>query len=508
MQSTTRNFAIIAAAAAVAVAGGYSAYRLGEMRAMPGAGREMAQQGAALKPGDVDPATGRKILFWHDPMVPSARFEAPGKSPFMNMQLVPVYEGAAGDDVGVAVDPRVRQSLGIRTAEVARATLAPRVEAVGEVAFNERDQAVVQMRATGFLEKLHVRAAFDRVSAGQSLADVYVPAWNAVQEEFLAVRKMRGQDLAALVDAARQRMRQAGMTDEQIRGVEERGALEPRITLRAPIAGVIAELDAREGMTVMPGDTLFRINALATVWVNVEVPESQAALLTPSAPVEARSPALPGAVFAGTVQSILPRVATDTRTVGVRVELANKDGKLLPGMFASVALAGTATESLVVPSEAVIHTGRRTLVMLATAGGTFRPVEVETGIESDGRTAILAGLTAGQSVVASGQFLLDSEASLRATSTRMEAMPATVPNELTEHVGVGKIEALATDSVTLSHGPIPSAQWGAMTMQFELPPSVAPPGLAVGERVDFAFTLGGDGKPRIARIAPAAKSAQ
>jgi Cu(I)/Ag(I) efflux system membrane fusion protein len=504
MQRTTRNLAI-AAAVAAAVTAGYGAYRLGVTRAMRSAGQETGEPGGSLKAGDVDPATGRRILYWHDPMVPSARFEAPGKSPFMNMQLVPVYEGPADDGGTVTVDPRVRQSLGVRTAEVTRETLAPRVEATGEVAFNERDQAVVQMRATGFVEKLRVRATLDRVSAGQPLADVYVPAWNAAQEEFLAVRKMRGGELTELVDAARQRMRQAGMTEEQIRSVEERGTLEPRITLRAPLAGVIVELDAREGMTVMPGETLFRITGLATVWVNVEVPESQAGLLSPGARTEARSPALPGAVFAGTIQTILPRVAADTRTVGVRVELANPDGVLVPGMFASIALAGPATESLVVPSEALIRTGRRAVVVLAEPGGQFRPVDVETGVESNGRTAILAGLTAGQSVVTSGQFLLDSEASLRATATRMEVMPATLPNATAEHVGEGKIEALAADSVTLSHGPIATIQWGAMTMQFKLPPGAAPPGLAVGEHVDFAFTMGDDGKPRITRIAEHAR---
>ena len=507
MKRTTQVVAIAAAAAAI-VAAGYGVYRLGETGAQRRAGQEASEEHAALKAGDIDPATGRRILYWHDPMVPSARFEAPGKSPFMNMQLVPVYEGAAGGDGGVAVDPRVRQSLGVRTAEVARATLAPRVEAVGEVAFNERDQAVVQLRATGFVEKLHVRATLDRVSAGQPLADVYVPAWNAAQEEFLSVSKMQGADLATLVDAARQRMRQAGMTDEQIRGVEERGTLQPRITLRAPIAGVIVELDAREGMTVMPGDTLLRINGLATVWVNVEVPESQAALVSSGARVEARSPAMPGVSFAGVVQSVLPRVAADTRTIGVRVELANTDRKLAPGMFASVSLEGPATEALVVPTEAVIRTGRRAVVVLAEPGGTFRPVEVEPGTESEGRTAIVAGLTAGQTVVASAQFLLDSEASLRATATRMEAAPAAAPNTVTEHVGEGMIEALAAGSVTLSHGPIPTIQWGAMTMQFELPAGAAPPGLAVGEHVDFAFTMGADGKPRITRIAPAAEHAR
>jgi Cu(I)/Ag(I) efflux system membrane fusion protein len=499
------NTLLVAGVAVLAFAAGYGVYRLGVMRGAEGA--HATRPGAALEAGDIDPATGRRILYWHDPMVPNARFEQPGKSPFMDMQLVPVYEGA--EEGAVAVDPRVRQSLGVRTTQVALERVAPRVEAVGEVAFNERDQAVVQLRATGFVEKLHVRAALDRVSAGQPLAEVYVPEWNAAQEEFLSVRRMRGTELAPLVDAARQRMRQAGMSEEQIRRVEERETLEPRITLRAPIAGAVVELAAREGMTVMPGDTLFRINGLATVWVNAEVPESQAALLAPGQAVEARSPAVPGTAFTGTVQSILPRVTAETRTVGVRVELANREGKLAPGMFASIALAGAGKESLVVPSEAVIRTGRRAVVVLAEPGGTFRPVEVEPGIETGGRTAIARGLAAGQTVVVSGQFLLDSEASLRAAVTRMEELPAESPaattSGVTEHVGEGRIEALGPGTVTISHGPIPTVQWGSMTMQFELPADRARTDLAIGDSVAFAFTMGADGKPRIARIEPAAE---
>ena len=415
-------------AASVLAASGYGLYRLGMSRGMDMAATAPSSSNAAgaaapTKPGDVDPATGQRVLYWHDPMVPGRRFDAPGKSPFMDMQLVPVHEGGAGGDGGVAVSARVQQNLGIRTAEVVRSTLTPRVEAVGNIAFNERDQAVVQARAMAYVEKLHVRATLDRVAAGQPLADLYVPDWVAAQEELLSLKRMRGTDLAVLVDAARQRMRQAGMSDEQIRRVEEQGELQPRITLRAPLGGVLVELDAREGMTAMPGETLFRINGLSTVWVNAEVPESQAALLRPGAAVEARSPAIPGTTFAGAVQAILPDVDPITRTIKARVELANPDLELAPGMFVSVALAGPATDALLVPTEAVIETGRRTVVMLAEADGTFQPVDVELGVEANGQSEITRGLAAGQRVVVSGQFLIDSEASLRATSARMEGVP-------------------------------------------------------------------------------------
>src|SRR5213083_2145920 len=252
---------------------------------------------AAKKAGEVDSATGKKVLYWHEPMVPGQKFDKPGKSPFMDMQLVPVYEDQAGQGGGVSVDPRMQQSLGMRVAEVRKGALAPAVEAVGSVAYNERDVAVVQARANGFVEKLHVRAPLNPVRKGQPLAELYVPDWVAAQEEYLSARRMAGTRLEALVDGARQRMRLAGMTEEQIRTVESTGNVHARLTVASPIGGVVAELGAREGMTVMSGAPLVRINGLGTVWVNAEVRENQASEVRVGNLVEARAPALPGKVF-------------------------------------------------------------------------------------------------------------------------------------------------------------------------------------------------------------------
>ena len=278
---------------------------------------------AGLKAGDTDPATGGKILYYQDPMVPGTKFDKPAKSPFMDMMLVPVYAGSDSDQGKITVSPRVQQNLGVRTALVTDGMLSPQVSAVGSIAYNERDQATVQARATGFVERLHVRATLDRVTKGQPLADIYVPDWVAAQEEFLAVRRMQGNDLSSLVDGARQRMRQAGMSDAQISQVDASGKTQARTTITAPLSGVVVELLAREGMTMMAGTTLFRINGLATVWANAEVPESQSALLRPGAKVQARSPAAPGTAFEGKVQAILPEVNSATRTLKVRLELAN-----------------------------------------------------------------------------------------------------------------------------------------------------------------------------------------
>lgn len=457
-----------------------------------------------IKAGDVDPVTGRKVLYYHDPMVPGNKFDKPAKSPFMDMMLVPVYaDGDAGSDGSkVTVSPRIQQNLGVRTAEVTEGMLSPQVSAVGNIAFNERDQAFVQARATGYIERLHVRATLDRVSKGQPLAELYVPDWIAAQEEFLSVRRMQGTDLAPLVDGARQRMRQVGMSDEQIRLVESSGKTQARITLTAPIGGVVVELMAREGMTVMPGATLFRINGLSSVWANAEVPESQAALIRPGTKVQASSAAAPGTNLRGTVQAIVPEVNAATRTLKARVELANPGNLLVPGMFVNMQFMDMRAEkSLLIPTEAVIQTGKRVVVMLAEDKGKFRPVEVETGIESNGQTEIKRGLQMGQRVVVSSQFLIDSEASLKGVEARLNDAPKpNAANTAPRHEGEAKIEAIANDSITLSHGPIPSLKWGAMTMDFKLPASGQPRNLEPGDKVNFEFYMDAEGLPQITRI--------
>ena len=321
---------------------------------------------AGIKAGEVDPATGKKILYYHDPMVPGNKFDKPAKSPFMDMMLVPVYADSDSDGSKVTVSPRIQQNLGVRTAAVTEGILSPQVSAVGSIAWNERDQVVVQARATGFVERLHMRATLDRVAKGQPLAELYVPEWIAAQEEFLSVRRLPGSDLAPLVDGARQRMRQVGMSEAQIALVESSGRTQARLTLAAPIGGVVTELLVREGMTVMSGATLFRINGIGTVWANAEVPESQAALLRPGAKVQAKSPAVPGATFDGKVQAILPEVNATTRTLKARVELNNPGARLVPGMFVQMQFVDQRSEkSLLIPTEAVIQTGKRTVVMLA-----------------------------------------------------------------------------------------------------------------------------------------------
>lgn len=383
--------------------------------------RHIAQ---GLKAGDIDPQTGLRVLSYHDPMVPAEQFDAPGKSPSMGMWMVPRYADAGGgntDASKVSISPRMQQNLGLRTAEVVEATLAPQLSAVGSIAWNERDLAVVQARANGYVEQVHAVATLDRVAAGQALAEIYVPDWVAAQEDWLALKRMTGDDLAPLLDAALARMRQVGMDAAQIARVQASGTVQPRTTLVAPISGVLTEIGARPGMAVMAGATLFRINGTATVWAQAEVPESQAALLRPGSRVRVTSPALPGAVFDGRVQALLPEVVPTTRTLKARLQIANPGARLVPGMFVHMQFIDLpGGQALVVPSEALVRTGERTLAMLAEPGGGFRPVAVETGIESGGRTEIKRGLQRGQRVVVSAQFLIDSEASLKGFQARLD----------------------------------------------------------------------------------------
>lgn len=507
MKSSTAVIVLIAVS--LVAAAGYAAYRLGMQRGMqmnsttPG----NAQAGAPAEAGDIDPAAGKKVLYWHDPMVPGQKFDKPGKSPFMDMQLVPVYAGAEGDEGKITISPRVQQNLGVRTAEVTQGALSPAIEAVGSVAYNERAVAVVQARANGYVEKLLVRAPLDPVKKGQAMAELYSPDWVAAQEEYLTVKRIAGthSDIAPLLDGARQRMRLAGMADEQIRLVESTGKVHPRVTVIAPVSGVISELGAREGMTVMSGAPLFRINGLSTVWVNAEVPENQARFVRPGNAVEARAPALPGEVFKGRVNAILPEVNAATRTLKARVELANPGGRLVPGMFATVNFTPMARkEVLLVPTEAVIQTGTRTVVILAEGEGRFSPVDVELGVEANGKSEIRKGLEAGQNVVVSGQFLVDSEASLRSTAMRMHEMPqgdAVQPADVV-HRGEGKVENIGKDEITLSHGPIPSLQWGAMTMGFKISADKAPREIRVGDTVAFEVRQTPDGMYEITKISP------
>ena len=404
-----RNVVVAAVAAVLFLAVGIGAGVWWAHRSMP------AANGDAVKG-----SPGKKVLYWYDPMVPQQHFDKAGKSPYMDMQLVPRYADETAGETGVAVSPELVQRMGVRTAIAERGRLANRVEAVGTIAFDERSVTAVQSRTAAFVEQLLVRAPLDPVRKGEPLVRLFVPDWAGAQEEYLALKASNAAGAAELARAARNRLLLAGMSEAQIEAVDREGKPETRVTLVSPVDGVVGELGAREGMTVMPGATLFRINGISAVWVTIDVPEAEAGAVRPGAPITAAVPAYPGETFAGRISAVLPEVNAATRTLRARVELANPGARLKPGMFAKVAITpADVRESVLVPTEALIATGRRNVLIVDRGEGRFEPVEVTVGREEAGKTEILKGIDAGTSVVASGQFLIDSEASVRGFERRM-----------------------------------------------------------------------------------------
>src|SRR5918999_2451157 len=320
-------------------AAGYGGYRYAMHRMMGGAAEQAAQSGGTAQ-------SDRQVLYWYDPMYPQQKFDKPGKSPFMDMQLVPKYAGEAESGT-VSISPQVVQ---------------------------------LQARAAGFVEKLHARAPLDPVKKGAPLVEMLYPEWAGAQEEFLLLKKNSSPEVQPLMQAARQRLALLGMSEQEIASIEREGRVRQRFTRYAPISGVIAELGVREGMAVMPGHTMFRIVDLSSVWVNAEIPETQAAAVVPGSRAEARVAAYPETKFAGRVGALLPEVNPATRTVRARIELANPGELLKPGMFATLSfVAGRGKDMLLVPTEAIIRTGERSIVIVSLGSGRFSPQQVEVG---------------------------------------------------------------------------------------------------------------------------------
>jgi Cu(I)/Ag(I) efflux system membrane fusion protein len=457
------------------------------------------------------PSATKPVLYWYDPMTPSQHFDRPGKSPFMDMQLVPKYAGEAGPAAipGVTIDPAQLQRLGARIVAVERGSLSSGTTATGSIDFNQRDVAIVQARSGGFVQRVYARAPGDIITAGAPIADILVPEWGGAQAEYLAVRRVGD---PALTKAARQRLALLGMSPGQIDAVDRDSRPHNTITITSPIGGVIKTLGVRAGMAVSQGMTLAEVDGLGTVWLNAAVPEVIAGRLRVGGTMTATLAAFPGDKVQGRITAILPEADATSRTLTVRIELPNKRGRLRPGMFATVMLADGARGALLVPSEAVIRTGTRTLVMLAGNGGRFRPAEVQTGAESGGKTEILAGLTEGEKIVASGQFLIDSEASLSGVAARPisgdaplsdtktpspAATPTTSAFQTYETTGI--IEAIDAGSVTFSHQPVPALGWPAMTMAFHVADPALIRGYRRGDTVRFAFDQPND-TPTLRRI--------
>jgi Cu(I)/Ag(I) efflux system membrane fusion protein len=482
-----QTIALSALGAALLVASGFYVGRH-----MSGLGELSAAAPAASAPAE------KKVLYWHDPMVPGQRFDKPGKSPFMDMQLVPVYADGDSSDGGVKVSPTVQQNLGIRTATVRKTDVSSSFDAVGAVQFDERLNVAVQTRVAGYVEHLAVRAPMEQVRKGQTLATIFAPDWLGPQNELLALKRAGvSEDLVA---ATRERMRAMSIPDALIRQSEASGTAQARFTLSAPVSGVIAELGVHEGVAVTPGMTLFRIAGLEKVWAVAEVPEAQAIRLTRGQKVKAVLQADASQTFDGELKEILPQVSASTRTLQARFEVDNRAGKLMPGMLLRLQVAGPGSSRLVVPSETVIRTGKRAVVLVRKENGSFESRDVAIGQEVGDDIEVTHGLTEGERVVASGQFLIDSEARLRsvtgsmsapAAMTPVSAAPASAAPASGVYVGQGKVESVEADGITISHGPIAALKWPPMTMGFGRPNAKAFADIKPGDTVRFEFRQGG-----------------
>ncbi|HEX5843035.1 MAG TPA: efflux RND transporter periplasmic adaptor subunit [Pseudomonas sp.] len=463
MKISAFGFAVALLAVAIGAAGGgyWLAQRQAEHDVMPSSA----------------PTQERKVLYWYDPMQPEQRFDKPGKSPFMDMELVPKYAGAGQESSALSVSAQAVQNLGMRTSTVVRGVLPSGIEAVGSLAYNQREVANLQARAGGFVERVYGRAPGDVLSAGTPLVDLLIPEWSAAQLEFLAV--LRTGD-ARLITAGQERLRLLGMPRALIEQVRHSGKPRAVQTLTTPISGELQVLEVRAGMTVKTGQDLARINGLSTVWLDAAIPEALAGEVQVGASIDATLTAFPGQLLQGRIIAVLPSADPQTRTVTVRSELPNTIGKLRPGMFATVRLgSNTEQPTLLVPSEAVIRTGKRALVMLVKGDGRYRPQEITLGREADGRLEVLSGLEEGQAVVTSGQFLIDSEASLQGVIAGNAEQDS--GKELHESHGV--IRALDAQQVTLEHGPFESLNMPGMTMPFPLASPKVATGLKPGDHV-------------------------
>lgn len=413
--------------------------------------------------------SGRKILYWYDPMLPDERYPGPGKSS-MGMELIPKYADE-GEGEGVRVSSAMAQNLGIRVVRAEIRDIASSVPAVGRVELDERLIAEVQTLTPGFVESLAVRAEGEPVGRGRQIATVYSPELLGAQQEYVALRKIKDSAITpGLRQAARRRLGLLGLPEGAIQRLDRGGSPQRNYAVFAPASGVVSKIGAREGAQVTPGQSIVTIAGLSRVLVIAEVPEASIGDTRVGLPVRISFNALPGEVREGRIDYIFPSLDPQSRTARVRVTLDNPGGRLRQGMFANVQIMGTGGTTLVVPSEAVIDTGRRKIVIVKR-NETFIPAEIQAGRETGEWTQIVSGLSRGEEVVASGQFLIDSEASIAGVMGRLNRDSAR-GREATDHPARvhGKIITMDTGrgQITVDHGPIPAMNWPAMTMVFHV----------------------------------------
>jgi len=476
-----------------------------------------------LLPGggeDTSSSMEKKPLYWVAPMDKNYRRDGPGLSP-MGMELVPVYEEAVSgaDDNSIRISPAVENNLGVKTAKVTREKLVMPIETVGTVRFDESRIRHIHSRVEGWIERLNVASSGDPVKKGQTLFELYSPALVSAQEEYLAAMRSGNQRIAK---ASRARLRALGLAENQIQALETRGRVEQTVAFVAEADGIVIDLNVRQGMHIQPATQVLSIGSLDSVWIVGEIFERQAYLVEQGQRVDIELTAMPGKHWQGYINYVYPQLDRSTRTLPVRVRVNNPDHALRPNMLANLRVITEAQdETLTIPRQAVIKAGHNQRVVRSLGEGRYQSVPVVLGLEgehttesnaheqdrqvvTESRVQILDGLSEGDQVVTSAQFLIDSESNVEMELNRMEALKEE-PEDSTESesnsrvMTAGRVEAIMPDMgmVTITHDPIPEWEWPTMKMDFEVADSIPLDQFRMDERVRFELEKTGDWDYRI-----------
>jgi len=445
-----------------------------------------------LNPSELAGSDGPEILYWVAPMDANFRQPGPGKSP-MGMDLVPVFAGEepSGDPAEVTLSAAEINAIGVRTAIAQTSEISHRIETVGFVGYDEHLTSHVHTRVDGWIEALNVRAVGDPVRKGDILFEMFSPLIGSASSDL--VRAVEAGD-PRIVEAARSKLRSHGMSDDQIARIEAEGVLARNIEVLAPQDGVVISLEAADGMFLQPGVRAVSLTDLKAVWLIVDVFERDIARMTDDMRAVARFEHLHGRTFEGVVDYVYPELDAETRTLPVRLRFDNSEGLLRPNMFGNVSLIPNDTRmALTVPTEAIIRTGAAERVILKTGEGTFKPRLITTGLRDNfgegGRTEVVQGLAPGEEVVASAQFLIDSESALSAGLMRM------APTDEAPAGGTGELIALDIENriATIKHDALEALDWPTMTSHFPLRADIPMGRLEIGQQVAFRAARGADG---------------
>ncbi|MFT4809972.1 MAG: Cu(I)/Ag(I) efflux system membrane fusion protein [Paraglaciecola sp.] len=439
-------------------------------------------------------------LYWVAPMDPNFRRDVPGKSA-MGMDLVPVFaDSTKENDLGVVrISPSVVNNLGVRTAQVKLAVLQASIKTVGYVQYNENNLLHVHPRVEGWIEKLYIKSAGEQVSKGEPLYALYSPELVNAQEEYL-LAKRRNNEVLTL--AAESRLLALQMPTDSLRELKMSQVVQQTIVFNAPQSGVIDNLAIREGFFVKPGTTLMSIGALDDVWVKAEVFERQAAQVKVGQLVTMTLGFVPGETWQGQVDYVYPTLDAETRTLTVRLRFDNANMLLKPNMFAQIIIHNDSEkQTLLVPKEAVIRTGTQNRVVLVVGEGRYKSVEVNLGQVTSEFAQILDGVTVGEQVVTSAQFLLDSESSIHSDFMRMSFTPANnVQDDTADDIQDNTVDSadvegvinqlnLQTRVANISRGPIEKWGRGPATLDFVFADNVSLNKLQKGDKIAFTFEI-------------------